>query len=125
MRVAGYLRVSTDRQAERGLGLAVQGRAVRRWASDGGHKLVRLHRDEGVSGSSGVEYRHGLGNALAAIVEGKADALVVYRLDRLARALTVQEGILAQVWQAGAEVWTVDTGKVQRDDPDDPMRTAM
>ena len=44
---------------------------------------------------------------------------------RLARALTVQEAALAIAWQAGGRVFTADTGEVLRDDPDDPMRTAL
>jgi hypothetical protein len=44
---------------------------------------------------------------------------------RLARALTVQEVILAQVWAYCAVMFTTDQGEIFRDDPDDPMRTAM
>ena len=52
--------------------------------------------------------------------------VVVYNLDRLARKLTVQEGVLATVWDRGGSVFSLgDGGEVQQDDPDDPMRTAM
>ena len=125
MRLVAYLRVSTDRQAERGLGLDVQEQAVRAWAKAHGHRLVALCRDEGVSGSNGVEEREGLPEALSMLRGHEAEALIVARLDRLARALTVQEAILGKVWEYGAEVVTADTGLVLRDDPDDPMRTAM
>ncbi|MCA2204056.1 recombinase family protein [Streptomyces griseoincarnatus] len=47
------------------------------------------------------------------------------RLDRLARALTVQGATLAVVWRDGGNVFTADGGEVHQDDPDDPMRTAM
>ena len=50
---------------------------------------------------------------------------MVYKLDRLARSLTVQEGTLAKVWGLGGSVFSVDLGEVPEDDPDDPMRTAM
>jgi DNA invertase Pin-like site-specific DNA recombinase len=49
----------------------------------------------------------------------------VSSLDRLARALTVQEAVLAKVWAYGGKLFTVDSGEVLADDPDDPMRTAM
>jgi DNA invertase Pin-like site-specific DNA recombinase len=39
--------------------------------------------------------------------------------------LTVQEAALAHVWRSGGDVFTIDGGQVARDDPDDPMRTAM
>ena len=35
MKVVGYVRVSTSRQAEEGLGLKVQERAIRAWARGG------------------------------------------------------------------------------------------
>ena len=55
-----------------------------------------------------------------------ADALVVTSLDRLARQMTQQEGVLAEVWKAGRKVFALgDGGEVLEDDPDDPMRTAI
>ncbi len=120
----GYVRVSTDRQAEEGLGLDVQEGAIRAWCGAQGHALLVIHRDEGVSGTKDVEHRPGLANALAA-VEDLAEGLVVHKLDRLARSLSVQEAVLAQVWKHGGRVFAADSGEVLRDDPDDPMRTAM
>jgi DNA invertase Pin-like site-specific DNA recombinase len=125
MRLVGYLRVSTERQADEGLGLEVQERGLKAWARAEGHKLVALARDEGVSGSNGVESRVGLHEALAMISDGRADGVVVYRLDRLARSLSIQEGILARVWKDKGRVFACDAGEVLEDDPDDPMRTAM
>jgi DNA invertase Pin-like site-specific DNA recombinase len=122
--LVAYLRVSTVAQAEDGLGLDVQQQAIERWAAAGGHTLVATFRDEGISGTKDAADRPGLASALAAVEDG-AEGLVVYKLDRLARALTVQEAVLAQVWKSGGRAWAVDVGEVLRDDPDDPMRTAM
>jgi DNA invertase Pin-like site-specific DNA recombinase len=47
----------------------------------------------------------------------------VHRVDRLARALHIQEAILSRVWKAGGRVFTVDGGEVLQDDPSDPYRT--
>ena len=125
MKLVAYLRVSTDRQAEEGLGLKVQEQGIRRWARSGGHRVAVWCRDEGVSGSNGIDQRVGLLDALTALKEHRADALVVYRVDRLARALTIQEATLAKVWDLGGTVFAVDLGEIQRDDPDDPMKTAL
>jgi DNA invertase Pin-like site-specific DNA recombinase len=125
MKLVAYLRVSTDRQAEEGLGLDVQEQAILRWARDRGHRVVFTSRDEGVSGSHGADVRTGLHNALAAVKDRTVDGLVVYRLDRLARKLTVQEAALAKVWDLGGAVFAVDLGEVARDDPDDPVKTAL
>lgn len=84
-RVTGYVRVSTRGQAEDGYGLAVQEATVRAWARAGRHRLVALHRDEGVSGS--LADRAGLADALEDLRSGRASVLVVPRLDRLARDL--------------------------------------
>lgn len=125
MKLVAYLRVSTDRQAEEGFGLDAQRDAVRKWARTNGHRVVVWTSDEGVSGSNGIDTRRGLLEALNAIEDRQADGLIVARLDRLARNLTVQEGTLAKVWNLGGTVFSVDLGEVAQDDPDDPVRTAL
>jgi DNA invertase Pin-like site-specific DNA recombinase len=124
MRLVAYLRVSSEGQVE-GYGLDVQEKAVREFAKRGGHRLTKIITDAGVSGATDALDRPGLAAALGALREGEADGLLVARLDRLARALTVQEATLAICWAAGAQVLSVDQGVVLRDDPDDPMRTAL
>lgn len=124
LRVVAYVRVSTDRQSEEGFGLIIQREAVRRWAKLTGHRLVAVHADEGLSGALPAAGRPGLAAALDMIRTGEADALVLPKLDRLARTLSVQEAALATVWTQGGRVFLPE-GEVLRDDPDDPMRTAM
>jgi len=75
--------------------------------------------------SNSVEDREGLPLALAALRDGEAEGLVVAKLDRLARSLTIQEVILSKTWQLGGSAFAVDSGEILRDDPSDPMRTAM
>ncbi|MEO7573340.1 MAG: recombinase family protein [Acidimicrobiales bacterium] len=123
LRLVAYLRVSTDRQAEHGQGLDIQERAIRRWARAQDHRIVEVLRDEGVSGSKDAADRPGLTAALDLVERHKADGVVVYRLDRLARSLTVQEAVLGHVWRHSGRVFAVDTGEVPQDDPSDPMRT--
>jgi DNA invertase Pin-like site-specific DNA recombinase len=124
MRVVGYIRVSTNRQAERGFGLDVQARSVRAWARASGHTLVGIHRDEGVTGSNGLADRIGLVDALEEIRDRKAAGLVVPRLDRLARDLIVQEQILSEVKRLKGEVFSCSAAEAGylADDPDDPSR---
>lgn len=123
MRVAGYVRVSTEKQASEGLGLQVQEKAIRAWCKENRHRLVKICADNGVSGTLGEAERLGLAEALNLIAAGKADGLVTYTLDRLARRLHVQEAVLAKAWAAGGRVFTVEAGEIQQDDADDPMRT--
>jgi DNA invertase Pin-like site-specific DNA recombinase len=124
VKVVGYLRVSTDRQAEEGLGLEVQEAAIRSWARSKGHRLEKVLSDEGISGSNGIETRLGLAEALDLLKVGDAEGLVVYRLDRLARDLVLQEQLLAEIWRMGAEAFSTsdaEQGYLQ-DDPSDPSR---
>ncbi len=120
-----YVRVSSESQLD-GFGLDVQERAIRAWARTHGHRIVGVETDAGVSGATDAADRPGLSAALLALQHPpQAEGLIVARLDRLARALTVQEAVLAIAWQAGGRVFAADTGEVVRDDPDDPMRTAL
>jgi DNA invertase Pin-like site-specific DNA recombinase len=124
MKVVAYLRVSTDRQAEEGHGLDVQEEAIRAWAKKQGHRIVTWTGDEGVSGSNSLDNRIGLADAVSAIRTGVATGLVVYRLDRLARDLIVQETLLAEIKRGGGEVLSTSAAEAGylTDDPDDPSR---
>ena len=120
--VIGYIRVSTERQAEEGCGLDEQRQTIRAWARSSGHRLVAIVGDEGVSGT--LAERAGLGEALASLGAGEARGLVVARLDRLARDLVVQEHLLAECWRLGADVFSCAPGEdaYLLDDPADPSR---
>lgn len=124
MNAVMYLRLSSASQLD-GFGLDVQEKACRAYAKAHGIRIVATFRDEGVSGTLGAAQRDGLMSALARLQDGDADALLAARLDRLARTLTVQEAVLAQVWKHNRAVHSADVGEVMQDDPDDPMRTAM
>jgi DNA invertase Pin-like site-specific DNA recombinase len=103
-----------------------QDREIRAWARRNGHRIVGMFPEEGRSGALDLEDRAALTAAIDMIATGKGQGLVCYSLDRLAREITVQEAILAKVWEeAGGRVFTTDQDEVLRDDPDDPMRTAM
>ena len=121
MNLVGYIRVSTSTQVDDGSGLDIQEGAIRTWARESGFSLETIYRDEGISGAD--DLREGLAEALAAVKYNDAVGVVVHSLDRLARSLTVQEAALQQIWSAGGRVFTVETGEVLADDPDDPVRT--
>ncbi|MCW2671787.1 MAG: resolvase [Frankiales bacterium] len=119
-----YLRVSTDKQAEQGLGIDVQREAIRKWARANGHKITGEAVDEGVSGSNGLDTRTGLAEALAALKHGQAVGIAVYRLDRLARDLVLQEQLLAEIRRMGCDLASTSAAEAGylSDDPDDPSR---
>ena len=55
---------------------------------------------------------------------GRAQGVVVYRLDRLARDLVLEEQLLAEIHRAGGQVFSTSDAEQQylADDPDDPSR---
>ncbi len=124
MNLIAYLRVSTDRQADEGLGLEIQEAAVRKYVKGVGHRLIGVLTDQGVSGAKELEDRPGLAESLVAIRHGAADGIVVYRLDRLARDLVLQEQLLAEIRRLGGEIHTTSASEAGylTDDPDDPSR---
>lgn len=122
--VVAYLRVSTQGQADSGHGLEAQAAACRAYARMAGHDLVGVITERGVSGDKAE--RPALAQALAMIKSGDADAILVYRLDRLARDLVLQEILLREVHAAGGALLSATPGEDQLlRDPHDPTRKLM
>lgn len=84
MKVIGYTRVSTSKQAEDGDSLDVQRDKLATYCELHDHELVDVYEDAGASGKD-ME-RDGLRAALDALEDGDAEGLVVYKLDRLTRS---------------------------------------
>lgn len=121
MNVVAYVRVSTKKQVDEGLGIDVQEKALRRWARDQGHEIAAWERDEGRSGDSDEIDRPGLAAALACVEGGEAQAIAVYRLDRLARRLYRQEMVIHQLRLQGAVVLSVRESDTDSDEPERVM----
>jgi DNA invertase Pin-like site-specific DNA recombinase len=114
--VLAYTRVSTREQVD-GFGLEVQSKAIKDYAKANGLRLVRTLSDEGQSGSNGLDARVGLAEALGIVERGEVAGIVVYRMDRLARDLLLQETLMARMRAAGAEVLSVSEPDMDSDDP--------
>ncbi len=84
-RTIAYLRVSTDKQADRGVSLEAQRSKVTAYAELYDLDLVDVIVDAGVSAKTLA--RPGLDRALSMLRAGKADALLVVKLDRLTRSV--------------------------------------
>ena len=124
LRLVAYLRVSTAGQVDR-YGLPVQEADARDWAKRNNARIVKVCTDAAVSGTVDALDRDGLTCALTEIEHGRADGIIAASLSRIARNSTVQEAALALVWRAGGRVFTVDSGEILADDPDDPIRTLV
>jgi site-specific DNA recombinase len=84
-RVVGYARVSTEDQAREGVSLAAQRAKIAAYAAALDLELVAVREDAGVSAST--LDRPALRAALEDLDAGRADALLVAKLDRLTRSV--------------------------------------
>ena len=105
--VVGYVRVSTDEQADSGLGLAAQRATVTAEAERRGWTLVAVHEDA-LSGKS--LDRPGLAAALAAVESSEAGGIVVAKLDRLSRSLKDFALLMERAQKRGWNLVACDLG---------------
>jgi DNA invertase Pin-like site-specific DNA recombinase len=84
-RVVGYIRVSTEKQADHGISLEAKQEKIAAYAKLYDLELVDIIVDAGASAKT--LKRPGLQQALTMLTRGKADALLVTKLDRLTRSV--------------------------------------
>jgi site-specific DNA recombinase len=85
-RTSVYCRVSTDKQADRGVSLEAQQAKAKAYAELYDLDIVEVVIDAGVSAKTLA--RPGLERALGLLKSGKAEALLVVKLDRLTRSVS-------------------------------------
>lgn len=83
--VIGYIRVSTEEQADSRAGLEAQRAAIQAEATRRGWHLIEVVEDAGFSGKD--LRRPGIAAALETLRSHRADTLVVAKLDRLSRSM--------------------------------------
>lgn len=119
MATIAYLRVSTDQQADSGAGLDAQFDACLKSAG----VLASVYRDEGVSGSTGLEKRPALLEAIGALKKG--DVLMVAKRDRLGRDPLVVAMIESAVQRKGARIQSAAGEGTDSDSPADVLMRRM
>ena len=97
LRVVGYVRVSTDIQAQEGVSLDAQQERIQAYCVASGFRLVHLAQDD--TSAKSLD-RPGLAGALKLLECGKADALLVVKLDRLAEDHAAARQLEAALRQA-------------------------
>ena len=97
----GYIRVSTEQQADEGVSLDAQRAKIEGWCKANDCELVAVHVDAGISGKN-MDKRPGLLKALGSM---KRDmVLVVYSLSRLARSTKDTLAIAERLEKSGADM---------------------
>src|SRR6266699_6404284 len=100
----GYIRVSGEEQLK-GFGLQFQEQDIRAFAEKNDITLVKIVRDEGVSGATAD--RPGLQELMQAAREKKFDILIVWKLDRLFRDTKLTLQTLDELTSYGIEFRSV------------------
>src|SRR6202158_4750623 len=85
MKTVGYVRVSTDKQAERGVSLEAQAEKIRAMAVVHNAELVDIIVDGGESAKS--LSRPGMARLLELVDAGEVQAVIIAKLDRLTRSV--------------------------------------
>lgn len=92
----GYIRVSSEEQAQHGISVDAQRDILKAWAVMKQAGEIEIYEDPGFSGKN--TNRPALQRMLDAVRRGEADHLVVWKLDRLSRSLrdtlTIIEDVL-------------------------------
>ena len=112
MKAIGYVRVSTDKQADFGVSLEVQMEKVRAMAVVQGAELVDVIVDAGESAKS--LNRPGMARLLSLVDAGAVDAVIIAKLDRLTRSVKDLAELLERFTRRGVSLVSVaeslDTG---------------
>jgi len=85
MRIAIYIRVSTEDQAKEGYSLAVQREYLESFAKREGLEVFKIYQDDGISGYS--TERPALKELFKDAKDKKFDLVLVYKIDRFSRNL--------------------------------------
>ena len=100
----GYIRVSTDKQADKGVSLDAQREKLEAYAKLYDLELVEIIVDAGESAKT--LNRDGLQRALSMLNTGSADAILVAKLDRLTRSVR-DLGVLLETYFKKASLMSV------------------
>ena len=106
MRVLGYVRVSSEEQAESRAGLEAQRAAIQRECERRGWEIVEVIEDAGFSAKD--LKRPGVCAALDQLERKRADGLVVAKLDRLSRSMLDFTAVMAQAQKQGWALVALD-----------------
>jgi len=118
-KTVGYVRVSTQSQVDNGDGLETQRKRIADFSNEKGYPVSKFYSDEGISGA--VKDRPALLNLLRDCELGKVKRVLVYRMDRFAREMTISLFLETQFRKYDVEVLSV----VEPELGDDPLEKAF
>jgi putative DNA-invertase from lambdoid prophage Rac len=108
MQVVGYVRVSTQEQAEEGVSLDAQQRQIEAWATVKGLDVPTMYVESGVSGSVPL-YDRPEGKRLVDSLR-PGDVIITAKLDRMFRSATDALATLEEIKAQGVALHMIDLG---------------
>lgn len=108
MKIYGYTRVSTDRQADEGESLGAQHRQIQGYTMMKGMEITHVFEERGVSGATALNERPQGAALLAALEPG--DVVVTAKLDRMFRSALDALDVLQQLKARGISLHMIDLG---------------
>ena len=99
----GYIRVSSEEQADSGLGLETQCQRIPAYCTMKGLRLVEVFEDPVISGGKPLAIRSAVSKLLAAAKKSKA-VVVVAKLDRLFRSVADAANVIADFDKKGIQL---------------------
>lgn len=111
-----YLRVSGKGQIQ-GDGFPRQLGAIRAFAQTKGIRIVRVFREEGITGAMESGDRPAWSELMTALYSDGVKTIVIEKLDRLARDLMVQEAAIADLQKYGFTLISVAEPDLMATDP--------
>ncbi len=105
MKAIGYVRVSTEKQADFGVSLEAQAEKVRAMAVVQGAELVEVIIDAGESAKS--LNRPGMARLLSLVDAGAVDTVIIAKLDRLTRSVKDLAELLERFNRRGVSLVSV------------------
>lgn len=113
IRVALYVRVSTEEQKKHGLSVDNQIEALKLYARENKYKVVDVYNDAGFSASKSYKTRPALNRMIADVQDKKIDLILFTKLDRFFRNVpdyyAVMEKLGAVPWRAIWEDYETET----------------
>ena len=106
MRAIGYCRVSTEEQGESKAGIEAQATVITAEALGRGWELLEIRTD--VASGKSLRKRNELGRAMRDLAAGRADVLVVAKLDRLSRSVMDFAAIMETAKDEGWSIRVLD-----------------
>ncbi|HYI92885.1 MAG TPA: recombinase family protein [Bryobacteraceae bacterium] len=112
----GYIRVSGDSQID-GDGFPRQLAAIKAYAAAHDIRIVKVFREEGVSGIREAKDRPAWAEMMLALLGNGVKTVIIERLDRLARELMVQEKTIADLQKQNFNLVSVQEPDLMSGDP--------